>query len=72
MSSLMTWLRQPSSLMAVALAVFAVVYFVTGNAALSAMLAGIVPGAVNDHTTLAFSRIAALEDVLKDKGTPNA
>ena len=44
-------------------------YWFSGNAALAAMAAAAIPGAVNDNTRTLLGKIEALEDAAKTLGT---
>lgn len=65
MDALKAWFRQPSTLVAAGLVVGAVVFWFSGNAALAAMAAAAIPGAVNDHSRAMLEKIEGLETAAK-------
>ena len=69
---MMSWLKQPTTLMAVAIVIAGAVYWFTGNAALAGGAAAVVLGGISDQTKDVLARVESVEDTLKQAGTTNA
>jgi hypothetical protein len=61
------WVRQPTTLTALAVAVGAAVYWHTHNAVYATMATSAILGTVSDHTAGLLKTIENLEDQLKSK-----
>lgn len=65
MKNLISWARQPSTLMAGGIVVAGVIYYCTGSAELAGAGAAVLLGSVSDHTAQIIARVELLEDFLK-------
>lgn len=65
MSSIVQFLRQPSTLIAAGFMLGAIVYWVTRSPELALAAVALVPGAINDNTAGILSKVEALEDAAR-------
>lgn len=65
LTSLKTWIKQPTTMTAVAVAVAGSVYWITGSETVAAVAASVVLGTVSDNTKALLLKIEALEDAVK-------
>jgi hypothetical protein len=65
----LSYLKQPSTLIAAGLLVGAAVYWQTKSPELALAAAAIIPGAVNDHSSSILTKVEGLEDSLRPTAT---
>lgn len=71
MDKIIAWLRQPSTLTAVGVAIAAAVYWFTKSAELAAVALAAVLGTVSDSTSALLTKVESIENIVANIVVPS-